>query len=121
MRAEREVVARDSGRKAQIVLDLRARARLSARSDRLQDENLEPLRSSVHAGRQSSRTGSDDHQIAHGAGVDRGVEAEALGDPSIRRIAQHLSAAADEDGRIVHGDAESVQYRLSLVIAVDVD
>ena len=58
-----ELGAADAVREAGVVLDPRARPRLPARSERLDDERPQPLRSGVERGRQAGRAGSEDRDV----------------------------------------------------------
>ena len=49
------------------------------------------------------------------------VEAEAVGDLLVGRVAQHDLAAADEDGHVRGGDVEAVQQVLDAGVAVEVE
>ena len=78
--APRELLTGNAGRKAQIVLDFRARSGLSARRIRLQHEDIQSLRRTVHRSCEARRSGADDDDVAHMRLVDCVVEAEAVGD-----------------------------------------
>ena len=62
-RAARELVARYSGREAEIVLDPRRGSRLSPRGVPFDDHDPEPLGRAVYRGRQPGRTGADDEDV----------------------------------------------------------
>src|SRR5262249_29419660 len=61
--AAREVLAGDARRKSEVVLDLRARPRLSAGSALLDDERVQPLGSAVDRGRQPGGAAADDDDV----------------------------------------------------------
>ena len=86
--AARQLAAADAGRKAEIVLDPRAGARLSARSMPVEQQRPQPFRCAVHRRREARRTGADDHEVVHVEG-SRERSAEALGHLPRLRIAQH--------------------------------
>ena len=54
-------------------------------------------------------------------GVDGLVEAEALGNLLIRRIAQDHVAAADQHRHVAHGDVKPVEHFLDVAVALEVD
>ena len=62
-RAVCELVARYSGREAEIVLDPRRGPRLSPWGVSLDDHDPEPLGRAVYGGRQPGRTGADDDDV----------------------------------------------------------
>ncbi len=119
--ARRQLLARDAGGEAEVVLDLRARARLAAGRARLQHQDVEPLRGAVDGGGQPRGAGADDHQVAEPALVDLLVEAEAVGDLVVRRVPEHELAAADQDGDVPLRDVEVVEQLLHPLVVVEID
>ena len=82
-------------------------------------EHVQALRCPVHRGRQPGGTRPDDDEVTDDVPAPA-VEAQALRDFLDRRLLQHLLAAADEDGNIVHPHAEALEHRLHGRIAVGV-
>ena len=121
VRARRQVLPGDAGRKAEVVLDLRARAGLSPRRVRLQHQHVEAFRRAVHGRRETRGSGADDDHVADLCRVDRLVEAEAVGDLLIGRVPEHHLAATDQHGHVRDGDVEPIQQLLDAGIAVEVD
>ena len=121
IRAARQLLARDAGRKAEVVLDLRARAGLPARRAGLDHQHVQALRRGVHRRRQPRGSGADDDHVAHLGRVDRGVEAEAVGDLPVGRVAQHHVAATDQHRHVRSADVKPVEQILDVGIAVEVD
>src|SRR5262249_39309650 len=117
--AARKVVACDARGESEVVLDARARARLAAWRRRLQDEEVQTLRSPEGRGPQPAGTGADDDDVAHDVPA-QAVQAQALGDLFDRRLPQNLLAAANENGYVVHAHAEPLESRLHARIAVGV-
>ena len=107
--------------KPEVVLDPRARSRLTAGGVRLDHEHVEPLRRPVDCRRQAGRAGADDHHVAHVRLIDGVVEAEALGDPAVARVAQHGIAAADEDRDVGLGHVEAIEHLLGVGVAIEID
>jgi hypothetical protein len=103
-----ELLARDPGREAEVVLDPRAGAGLASGRGRFQRKHVEPFRGPVNGGRQPRRPRPHDEEVADPGVVDRVVEAETIGDLPIGRVAQHNLAAADEDGHVLGGDVEAI-------------
>ena len=64
-RPSRERLARDAGRKAQVVLDLGTRGGLPARRLGLDDEHVQPFRGGVDRRREPRRTAADDDHVMH--------------------------------------------------------
>jgi hypothetical protein len=59
----RQLTAADSARKAEVVADHRARSGLPTDRLGLDDQRAQPLGRAVHPGRQTSRSGTQDHEI----------------------------------------------------------
>src|SRR6267142_1382070 len=83
--------------KSKVVLDSRARARLSSRRVRLDNQHIESLGSRVNGGRKTSWPAADDDDIAPVGVIDPFIEAETVGDLLIAGILQRHRAAADHD------------------------
>ena len=62
-RPARELVARDAGREAEVVLDPRGRAGLTAGRFALDDDGPETLRGAVDGRREAGGTRTDDHCV----------------------------------------------------------
>ena len=120
-RAPGQLLPGDAGGKAEIVLDPRARAGLSARRVRLQHQHIETLRRAVDGRGQARRSGADDDDIAHVRLIDRVVEAEAVGDLLIGRVPKHDVAAADQDRHVADGDVKAIEQLLHVGVAVEID
>lgn len=119
--ARGELLAGDAGREAKVVLDPGAGAGLAAGSVRFQDQHVEPFGGRIHGGGQSRRAGSHDHDIADVRLVDGVVEAEAIGDLPVGRVAQHHRAAADQDGNVGLGHPKAIQQLLYVGVALEVE
>src|SRR4029079_3494414 len=79
-RLAREVVARDAGREAQVVLDTGRGARLAARPLRLDGDDTKSLRGAVDGRCEPGGAGPDDDDVVLGV-LRLGCEIEELGDP----------------------------------------
>ena len=53
--------------------------------------------------------------------IDRGIEAEAVRDALIGRIAQHRRAAADENRHLCRRDVKSIEQFLDVAVAIEID
>ncbi len=105
--APRQLLPGDARRKPEVVLDPRARPGLSARRVRFEHQHVQPFRRAVHRRREPGRSGADDDEVADVGLIDRVVEAEALGDLLVGRIAEHELAAADQHRHIGRRRRES--------------
>ena len=76
-RAAGKLVARDAAGKAEIVLDPRGRAGLSAGRLALDDHRAQPFGCAVHRGREAGRPAADDHGVVLGEAC-AGLQAEAM-------------------------------------------
>ena len=116
-----EFGAGDSGGEAEIVFDLGARSGLSARRLRFDHQRLEPFGRRIDGGCEPGGAGADDEDIAHLGFIDAFVEAEALGDLAVRRVAKHGSPAANQHRQFGGRNVEAVEQMLGARIALDVD
>ena len=78
-RALAELVARDAGREAEIVLDPRRRAGLAAGRLALDHDRAQALRGAVHGGGEAGRPAADDDRVVLRGGGAR-LQPEQLGD-----------------------------------------
>ena len=116
-----ELATRDAGRKAQVVLDPRARAGLSAGRPPLEHQHVESFRGSIDRGGKARRAGAHDDEIADVDAIDRVVEPEAVGDLLIRGIFQDQLATADQHGDVCRADVEAIEQHLRIGIAIEID
>ena len=121
LRAAGERLPRDAGRKAEVVLDLRARARLAARRHALDDDRLQSFRGAVDRGRESGRPGADDGEVEHLGVVEALGEPEVVGHLRQRRIAQHAMARRDHHRQVGAAQREAVEKaaRVGVVLGVE--
>ena len=119
--AARQLLPGNAGRKPEIVLDPRARPSLAARRVRFEHQDVEAFRRAVDGGRQTRRPGADDHQVAHVRLIDGVVEAQAVGDLLVARIAQHGVAAADQHRHIGRAHMKPIEQLLRVGVAIEVD
>ena len=120
VRAPRQLLARDPRRKAEVVLDPRARAGLAAWRRRFHDQDVQSLRRPVHRRRESRGTRAHDDHVPDPRPIDRIVESEGVGDLLVGRVAEHEVAATDDYGDVADADAEPVEQLLGSGIAVQV-
>ena len=113
-------LAGDPGREAEVVLDARALARLSARRGGLEDQHVQPLRRGVDRCGQPGGPGADDHHVAHRLRIERGGQAQHRRQRFQRRVLEDVAAAAQDHRDLVDADVESVQHHLHARIGLDV-
>jgi len=89
--------AADSGRKAQIILDPRRSAGLSAKRAAVEHENGQSFRCRVDRGGKPGRTCADDNYVIEAIWIDRIHQPDAAGEFGLTRIAQQLSSRAEHD------------------------
>ena len=88
----------DAGWKAEIVLDSRARAGLSAGRVRFEHEHIQSFGCPVDGRRQTGRAGADDHHVADARPSMASLKPRQSAICSIGRIAKHEFATADQTG-----------------------
>ena len=111
----------DSRGKTQVILDSRARSGLAAGRDRLQHAHVQPLRGRIDRRAQPGRPRPDDHQIMNPRVVEQRIDAERFSDCGVAWIPEDLVAAADDDGNVLEPDMKSVEQRLHLGVALDLE
>ncbi len=121
VRCRGELVPRDAGGEPEIVLDLRARARLPAGRRGFHHEYVEPLGSAVDRGREAGRPGAHDDEVPGFRDVHRRVEAQTVGDLLIARIAEDLVPPADEHRDVRDGDVEALHQLFDVRLAIEID
>ena len=119
-RLVRQRLARDADGKAEVVLDPRARARLSTRGVPLQHQHVEALRGGVDRRGQPGRPGADDDQVAHHRQVQAGDHPDALGHLLVGRVFEHPLAPTDDHGHLIELDSEAVEQGLHARIAIHI-
>ena len=96
-----ERLARDARREAEVVLDLRARAGLTAGRVRLDDEHVEPLRRAVDGRRQPARPGAAiDHVVDARRRRASALKPRQSATSAFVGLLEHALAAADEDRHV---------------------
>src|SRR5215471_1205043 len=120
--ASGQLSTRNPGWKSKVVLDSRARARLSSRRTRLDNQHIESLGGRVNAGRKARWSGADDDEIAPMGVIDPHIEAETVGDFLIAGILQHRLAAADHDryNRRLHVKVIEQLPHISISVKIEV-
>ena len=98
-RPARQLVARHARREAEVVLDPRGRARLTARRLAFDHDRPESLGRAVHGGGQAGGPRADDHRVVL-RGRRLGRDVEELGHPTQLRSHDGL-AVHDADGGVV--------------------
>ena len=116
-----QLLARDAGREAEVVFDLRARAGLPAGRVRLEHEDIEPFGCGVDGRRQAGRPRADDDDVAQLLLVDGLVEAEAACQLTIRGVLVDRTAVADRHGHLVRLNAEAIEQGFRVRIALEIE
>ena len=119
-RVPRELGARDPGGKPEIVLDPRARARLTARRERLGSEHFEPLRGGVHRRREPRGAGTDDHEIVHVIVLHRDGEPGTPREVGDGRIPDQAAVPSQDDRRLGGRDPERAEKRIGLLVGLEI-
>ncbi len=86
--ARHERHAADPGRKAEVVLDPRRRARLAAERARVEHDDREPFGGGVDGGGETRGSGADDRDVVDLARVDRADEPDAARELALARVPQ---------------------------------
>ena len=94
---------------------------MAARRARLDDDAIEPFARGIDGGREPGLPGADDRHRPHLGRVDRRVEAEAKGDPAVRRVLEDHLAAAHEHGNVGDVDVKDVEERQEVRLGIGVD
>ena len=119
-RAPGQLAAADAGREAEIVLDLRAGARLPARRMPIEQQRPQSLGGAVHRGGEPGRSGAHDHEVVEIA--RRGQRsAEALGHLARLRVAQRGAVLEEQRRQLAGVDAGGVEQAARVRIALDVE
>ena len=112
--------SRDPGGEAQVVLDPRRGAGLTAGRDCVDGDGLQALGCSIDRGGESGRTRADHDEVDHV--VRRYLCAQPKGprELDVARVAQY-SVAPDHHRRLFGRDLQRVQQRLGVVARVEID
>ena len=120
-RVARQLRAGDASRKAEVVLDPRARACLPAGREASSDEHVQTFGGAIDRGGKPRRAGADHDEIVHLGGIEGDVETCARArDPRWTGV-EKTAFAADDDGRIRRGNSELTKQLLGLRVALHVD
>src|SRR5262249_55485767 len=90
----------DPLREAEIVLDARARSRLSTERPAVEHDHRQAFGGGVHRGGESSRSRADDCDIVRAVGTIDAHHAEGASQLDFRGILEHRSARADDDWQV---------------------
>ena len=121
VRAGRELLSGNSGRKAEIILDLRARSRLARLGSSPRPSRRQALRTRRRRLRPARGPGADDGDITNVRLVDGVVESETASNLAVGGIAQDDRPAANQHRHIVHAHMEPVEQFLNAGVAIEVD
>ena len=112
--------AADAGGKAQIVLDARRGARLTAESPAIEHQGRQPLRSGVDRRGEARRPGANNGHVIEPLRIDGPHHADAAGELALGGVTQHLSAGTEHDGKLSRLDGEALDQRLGVGIGLRV-
>src|SRR5579862_5245672 len=104
-----KVLPRNSQWKSQVIFDSRTGARLAARSDRLQHQHAQPLRSTVYCCRQTRRPRANHDQVINPLAIDFSVKPETRGQLRICWIAHRRLIAAYEHRAVFRSKIKALQ------------
>ena len=105
--ARHQRLPRDTGGKAQIILNARAGAGLSSKGVRFQDQDREALRCSVDGGSHASGTGADDGHVVRLAAEGRCHQPEGPRQVLLRRVLEHRAVRDDHDRKLARFGSEA--------------
>ena len=115
-----QLAAADAGGEPEVVLDARARPRLSAGRVAVEQKRPKPFRRAVHRGREAGGPRADDHEVVDVEGR-RERPAEALGHLARLRVGQHAPVLEEQGRQRVGRDARRVEQRPRLGVPLDVE
>src|SRR5207245_10138379 len=117
--APSQILTRDARGKSEIIFDFRTCAGLSSGRVRLQHQDIQSFRCSVHGCRKSCGTCSNDDNVAQLGLIYRLIEAQAFSELFIGRTPKHQLASTDDHRHIVYGNVKTIQQRLNAGIPVE--
>ena len=114
--APREGLARDAGRKAEIVFNPGRSSRLAADSTLIEYNYRKPLGGGIHGGRKSRRTGADNRNIIDGAEVELRRDAET--DPNFRfaRMLKYTAVWTNNEWQLVRPHCQTFHHSSSFAL-----
>src|SRR6266566_792468 len=116
-----QILTRDARGKSEIIFDFRTCAGLSSGRVRLQHQDIQSFRCSVHGCRKSCGTCSNDDNVAQLGLIDRIIEAEAFSELFIGRIPKDQLASTDDHRHVVYGNVKTIQQRLDAGVSVEIN
>ena len=121
LRPAGERLAADAGGKAEVVLDLRARAGLAAGGDAFEDDRLQSLRGAVDRGGEPGRAGADDGEVEHRVVVEVLGDAERVGELGERRVAQRPMPRQHDHRQLGRGQREALEEAAGIGVLLGVE
>ena len=121
LRPAGERLARDAGRKAEVVLDLRAGPGLAAGRQALEDDRLQAFGRAVHRRGEPGRPGADDGEIEHLRVIEGFSQAELVGELRQRGVLQQPMAGSDHHRQVGRGEREAVEEAARLGIGLGIE
>ena len=116
-----EFLARDSSRKAKIVLDPRAGPGLTSRRVGFQHQNIEPFGCTVDGRRKAGGTCPHYYQVADSSLVERFIEAQTVRNLPVGRVPKDELSPANQYRHVVRIDVETIQKFLHPLIMIEID
>ena len=110
-------LAGNAGRKAEIVLDARARASLPAEGARVDHQHRQPFRAGVDRGGETGGSRAGDRHVVNGVGGPGIQHADAARELALGRIAQHLAVGADRERQLLGLGRVTGDERLRVAVA----
>ena len=98
-RPPRQLVARNAGREAQVIFDLRRSSCLPARRQRIDRDHVEAFRRRINRRGEAARPAADNNDVG-GRTVGEQIEPEPCGELLGRRLDQHVGRAQYHDRQL---------------------
>jgi hypothetical protein len=120
-RASGQRHARDAGGKAEIVLDPRRGAGLSAERALVEHQHREPLGGGVDRGGEAGRPGADHGDIVERLRIELGRDAEAHSRLDVRGPLEHGAVGAEHQRKILRLHAEALNHGAAFLVVGGVE
>ena len=108
--------AGDAGGEAEIILDARGRAGLSAKGAGIEHDHRQTFRSGIDRSREPSGARADDRHVIDKVGIEIGRDAEARSGLCVGRPFQHGPVGAEHQRQIFRQHADTLHHGAALRI-----
>ena len=113
--------AANARRKAQIIFDTSRSSSLAAEGTAIEHQYRQTFRRGVNRRGKSRRTRTDNGHIVNAAGIDRSHHSNAPGEFIFSRIAQQLTARAQDDRQVLAIKVEAFYQRFGIRIGIGIE